>query len=132
MEFPRTPQLLVLHDADCGFCTRCAAYIPRISSGIEVSSIQAADLQALGIDPDRAVAEMPAVTAEGRVAWGHHAWAEILKCGPLPLRLAGHALDSRLLERPASAVYGWVAANRHRLTGGTQACAMPANPATKG
>lgn len=116
---------LVLHDADCGFCARCAAWIPRIGAKVVVSSLQAEDLAALGVDAERAVEEMPVVLPDGRVAWGHHGWAEILRSGPLPLRLAGRALGSRLMERPAATVYSWVAGNRHKMPGGSPACALP-------
>lgn len=116
---------LVLHDADCGFCTKCALLIPKLGARVTVSSIQREDLAALGVDADRARAEMPVVLPDGRIAWGHHAWAEILKACPQPLRLAGVLLDSRALERPASAAYAFIARHRDQLPGGTPACAMP-------
>ena len=74
---------LVLHDADCGFCAKCAAWIPRLGARVDVSSLQAEDLPALGVDAARAGEEMPVVMPDGRVAWGHRAWAEILLAGPL-------------------------------------------------
>ena len=116
---------LVLHDADCGFCTRAAGWIPRIGSKVDVSSLQAEDLVSLGVDAERSVREMPVVLPDGSVVWGHLAWAEILKAGPLPVRLAGLVLGSRLLSRPAAAVYGWVAGNRHKMPGGSAECALP-------
>lgn len=119
------PRTLVLHDADCGFCTRCAEALTRLPLAIDVSSLQAEDLTALGIDPVRARAEMPVVQPDGSIAWGHRAWAAILGAGPLPMRWAGRALASRLMDRPAAFVYRLVAQNRHRLPGGTVACAMP-------
>ena len=109
---------LVLHDADCGFCAKCAAWIPRLGARVDVSSLQAEDLPALGVDAARAGEEMPVVMPDGRVAWGHRAWAEIVLAGPVPLRVVGRILGSRTMERPASFVYRWVAGNRHRILDG--------------
>ncbi|HJE52026.1 MAG TPA: DUF393 domain-containing protein [Tessaracoccus flavescens] len=120
MELP-----LVLHDADCGFCARCARVIPRLRAKVVVSSLQAEDLDALGVDAERAASEMPVVMPDGSVAWGHQAWAEILKACPPPLRWAGVALGSRAMERPGAAVYRWVAGRRHELPGSDGTCAVP-------
>lgn len=121
-------QPIMLHDADCGFCSRCARIVPRLGCHVEVGSVQSSDLGALGVDPERAIREMAVVMPDGRTAWGHHAWAEILRAGPLPLRLVGRALDARVVERPAAVLYRWVADHRHQLPGGTAACAMPQSP----
>lgn len=122
-ELPLLP--VMLHDADCGFCSRCARLVPRLGCRIPVSSLQSEDLLALGVDPERAIVEMPVVLSTGRVAWGHQAWAEILLTGPLPLRVIGRVLGARVMRRPAAAVYRWVAENRHRMPGGSAACALP-------
>lgn len=122
---------LVLHDADCGFCAKCARWIPRIGARVDVSSLQAEDLTALGVDAERSVAEMPVVMPNGTVEWGHRAWAEILKAGAWPLRLAGWVLGSRLMERPASWVYAKVAGNRHKMPGSDGTCALPPRPANR-
>ncbi|MCT1459260.1 DUF393 domain-containing protein [Aestuariimicrobium sp. p3-SID1156] len=123
---PELPPLpVMLHDADCGFCSRCARLVPRLGCRIRVSSLQSEDLLALGVDPERAIVEMPVVLSTGRVAWGHQAWAEILLTGTLPLRVIGRVLGARVMRRPAAAVYRWVAGNRHRMPGGSAACALP-------
>ncbi|ANS78041.1 hypothetical protein SGUI_0645 [Serinicoccus hydrothermalis] len=116
---------LVLYDADCGFCTRAAGWIPRLGAQVEVSSLQSHDLESLGVDEDRAGLEMPVVLEDGTIAYGHHAWAQVLLRSPQPWRLLGAALDSRVMEVPGAAVYRLVAANRGRLPGGTAACALP-------
>lgn len=119
---------LLLFDADCGFCTRCAAMARRHLHGLDVVSIQSSDLDALGVDPDRAVAEMPLVRTGGAVVYGHLAWAEALRHGRWPLPWLGAALESRVLQPPAAAAYSWVARNRTRLPGGTASCALPDPP----
>ena len=114
----------MLNDADCGFCMRTARLVPRLGVDVDASTVQAADLDALGVDPDRAVVEMPYVHPDGRVDYGHRAFAAILRTGPLPARLAGRLMTSRPVDPVARRAYHWVAANRSRLPGGTAACAI--------
>lgn len=116
---------LMLYDADCGFCTRTARRVPWLGVDVEIAAIQHTDLAAYGVDPGRAVEEMPYVDPGGRVSYGHLAWAGVLMTGPWPARLAGRALRSRAVAPVAARVYRWVATNRHRLPGGTPSCALP-------
>ncbi|HEY0643756.1 MAG TPA: DCC1-like thiol-disulfide oxidoreductase family protein [Nocardioides sp.] len=115
---------LMLNDADCGFCMRTAALVPRLGVDIDASTIQDVDLPSLGVDPERAVVEMPYVHPDGRVDYGHRAFAAILRTGPLPWRLVGRAITTPPVDRVARRVYHWVAANRSRLPGGTPACSL--------
>lgn len=114
----------MLNDADCGFCMRTARLVPRLGVDVDSSTVQAADLEALGVDPVRAVVEMPYVHPDGRVDYGHRAFASILRTGPRPWRLVGRVIESRPVDPIAKRTYGWVAANRHRLPGGTAACQL--------
>ncbi len=114
----------MLFDADCGFCARTAGLVPRLRADVEIASIQETDLAAYGIDARRALVEMPFVGADGAVAYGHRAWAQVLRATPWPLRWLGAALGSPAAAPLASRVYGWVAANRARLPGGTPACEL--------
>lgn len=125
---PGPTRPLALYDADCGFCTRCAGILARRVPTIALASIQGSDLAALGVDAGRALVEMPLVRPDGSVAYGHEAWAEILRAAGGPLAWLGRALGSRALRRPAAALYGWVARNRRRLPGGSASCALPTQP----
>lgn len=116
---------LMLNDGDCGFCMRSAALVPRLGVDVDASTIQQVDLAALGVDPERAVVEMPYVHPDGRVDYGHRAWAAILATGSLPWRLVGRLMTTRPLDPVSRRVYHWVADNRSRLPGGTAACALP-------
>lgn len=118
---------LVLHDADCGFCTRCALLIPRLGADVDISSLQAEDLGSLGVDADRARTEMPVLLPGGDVAWGHHAWAAILRACPRPWRVLGVLMEAPVLDAVAARTYRFVAQHRERMPGGTPACAMPAS-----
>ena len=114
----------MLNDADCGFCMRTARLVPRLGVDVDSSTVQSADLAALGVDPARAVVEMPYVHPDGRVDYGHRAFASILRTGPLSWRVVGRLIESRPVDPVARSAYLWVAANRHRLPGGTAACEL--------
>jgi predicted DCC family thiol-disulfide oxidoreductase YuxK len=114
----------MLNDADCGFCMRTARLVPRLGVDIDSSTVQAADLAALGVDPVRATVEMPYVHPDGRVDYGHRAFAAILRTGPLPWRLVGRLMTAPGVDAVARRAYAWVAANRHRMPGGTAACEL--------
>ena len=120
----------MLNDGDCGFCMRTAALVPRLGVDIDSSTIQSVDLAALGVDADRAVVEMPYVHPDGRVDYGHRAFAAILRTGPLPWRLVGRAMTAPGIDQVARRTYHWIAANRSRLPGGTPSCAIDGSSTT--
>ena len=120
----------MLNDGDCGFCMRTAALVPRLGVDIDSTTIQAVDLAALGVDADRAVVEMPYVHPDGRVDYGHRAFAAILRTGPLPWRVVGRAMTAPGVDGVARRTYHWIAANRSRLPGGTPSCSIDGPPAT--
>ncbi len=115
----------VLYDADCGFCTKAAGFVPRLRLDVDVASLQSVDLGMLGVSPQRAVAEMPFIHSDGSVVYGHEAIAAALKTGPVPLQLIGRFITLPGIDRIAKPTYGWVAKHRHQLPGGTPACALP-------
>lgn len=114
----------VLYDDDCGFCRRSGRIVAWLRLPVDVVAIADADLDALGVDPVLALAQMPFVDERGRVVYGHHAWAQALQRGVWPLRALGRLLASRRVEPVARSVYGWIAANRYRLPGASAACAV--------
>lgn len=114
----------MLNDADCGFCMRTARLVPRLGVHVDSSSVQSADLSTLGVDPARAAVEMPYVHPDGRVDYGHRAFAAILRTGPLPWRIVGRAMTAPGVDRVAASAYRWAATHRHRLPGGTPSCEL--------
>ncbi|NTW41338.1 MAG: DUF393 domain-containing protein, partial [Cellulomonadaceae bacterium] len=102
------PVPVLLYDADCGFCERAVRWVPRLRLRTRVEAMQDVDLVDCGVDPGRAVRELPFVGAGGEVVYGHRAVAAALLTGSAPLRLLGRVLAAGLLERPMSAAYGWV------------------------
>jgi predicted DCC family thiol-disulfide oxidoreductase YuxK len=115
---------LMLNDGDCGFCMRTAALVPRLGVDVDAATLQSVDLSRWGVDEARALVEMPYVHPDGRVDYGHRAFAAILATGPLPWRVVSRLMTSRLVDPVAARAYHWVAANRSRLPGGTAACSI--------
>lgn len=114
----------MLYDADCGFCTRSSAKVHLLGVDVTRASIQETDLGAFGIAESRALVEMPYVHPDGRVEYGHLAWAAILATGPLPARGLGRLMRSGAVDPVAARVYRWVSEHRNRMPGGTPACSL--------
>ena len=87
---------------------------------------QFADLPALGLTAEECAAAVQWVAPDRRTAAGPDAIAKLLQDS----RWSGGCSAGRSPGRPVRAlawpVYRWVARNRHRMPGGTAACALPA------
>ncbi|MEV4138664.1 DCC1-like thiol-disulfide oxidoreductase family protein [Dactylosporangium sp. NPDC049742] len=126
-------------DGDCAFCSSCARFIERrVRPAAHVVAWQFADLDELGVTEDEAGAAVQWVTAGRAPTAGPVAIADMLRSVPGPAgrflwRPLGALLGLRLVSALAWPVYRWVARNRHRMPGGTAACALPPNhPARAG
>ena len=118
---------VLIYDGDCAFCTSSVRFIERrIPTTAEIVAWQFADLAALGTTAERAERELLWVRAPGQVVGGAEAVAALLVDSGGWWRVLGRAAQAPLLRWIARAVYRLVAANRHRLPGGTPACALPA------
>ena len=115
----------LLYDADCGFCTRVAHRLPALRLPIEIAPMQAADLQDLGVSPERSTREMPFVGADGTGTYGHAAFGAALRTGSLPCRAVGRLIVLGPMDGLFRRVYTWVARHRHELPGGTAGCELP-------
>ncbi|GAB3488067.1 hypothetical protein GCM10027440_34280 [Nocardiopsis coralliicola] len=80
---------------------------------------------------DRARHEVLLAHPDGRRLWGGiDAVAALLVSSPVAaVRPLGALLRTRPLRPAGAAAYRWVARNRHRMPGGTAACAVTAPPA---
>jgi predicted DCC family thiol-disulfide oxidoreductase YuxK len=118
---------VLVFDGDCAFCTTCVRFIERfVPTTAEVVPWQFADLAALGTTADRAQRELLWIHPSGNVDGGAAAVAALLVDAGGAWRLAGWLMRRPVLNRIADGMYRLVAANRHRLPGGTPACALPA------
>lgn len=122
----------LVYDGDCGFCSRCAEAAARLAPEAEVVPWQLADLAELGLSEERAAEAVQWVGADGTTRAGHEALAALLLASGRPGRLAGRVLLLPGVSWLAARAYGFLARNRHRLPGGTPACAPraggPAGP----
>src|SRR5690606_142624 len=140
-------------DGDCGFCTSSARFIERhVPVRAAFVPYQHADLDALGVTAERARHEVLWIDRAGRVGGGAGAggrlltWAggpwraarralrggpeavgRLLTCAGGPWRALGTVIRVAPVSWAAWAVYRLVAINRHRMPGGTAACALPAD-----
>ncbi|GGX98250.1 hypothetical protein GCM10010324_50790 [Streptomyces hiroshimensis] len=118
---------MLVYDGDCGFCTtsvRCAeTYVrPRC----DVVAWQFADLDALGVTQERAEHELLWIAPGGTVYGGAQAVAKLLLSARGGWAVAGAVLTLPPVRWAAHGLYRLIADNRHRLPGGTAACALPA------
>jgi len=115
-----------LYDGDCSFCSTCAQFIERrIVTRAEVTPWQFADLAALGVPQAEAEEAVIWVGDTGPHAAGPVAIARLLVDAGSFWRPLGRVLDLAPVRLLAWPVYRWVARNRHRMPGGTAACALP-------
>lgn len=117
------PRSLLLYDADCGACTRAAAFLTRRGLRVAVAPLQAHDLAALGVDDHLAEREIPFVGADGGVCYGAAAVAAALGTGGPGWRAVSRILRAAPVRPVAAGIYRVVARYRHLLPGGSTACA---------
>ena len=115
-----------LYDGDCSFCSSCVRFIERyIPTPATITPWQFADLDALGVSEEAASDAVQWVEPGRPVLAGPLAIARLLRTSPRRgWRPAGMVLALRPVTWLAWPVYRWVARNRHRLPGGTAACAI--------
>ncbi|MGV1046945.1 MAG: thiol-disulfide oxidoreductase DCC family protein [Solirubrobacterales bacterium] len=120
------PHPVLLYDGDCAFCTSCARLAERrIRPDADLVPWQFADLAALGVSEEQAADAVQWVEAGGAVRRGHEAVAAMLASSGPAWRLCGRALLAPGISWLAARAYRLIAANRHRLPGGTPACKRP-------
>jgi predicted DCC family thiol-disulfide oxidoreductase YuxK len=114
---------VLLYDGDCAFCTTCAGVLERIGADVEIVAWQLTDLDELGTTEERASEAVQWVEVDGTVRSGHEAIAAALSTAGGIWRIIGRMLLLPGISWMAAGVYRLVADNRHRLPGGTPACA---------
>lgn len=120
-----SPTLLIF-DGDCAFCTtwvnRLAAWLPIFPPS---SPWQWIDLDRYALTTDDVTSYAWLVTRRHQYA-GHLAFSALLRMQPIgALRFLGHLIATPPFSWVAAVGYAFIAANRHRLPGGTPACALP-------
>lgn len=125
MGLSRRQRPVLVYDGDCAFCTSCAHALERIGPEAEIIAWQLADLGELGITEEQAIDAVQWVSTDGTLRSGHEAIAAVLGTAGRIWRLAGHVIRLPGITWLSAKAYRLIADNRHRLPGGTPACALP-------
>lgn len=125
MSKPSSGPLLVF-DGDCAFCTTSVNALERILPAFPPKSPwQWLDLDELGLTVDDVTNYAWVVTPTHQYA-GHLALSALLRAQKgAGWRFLGHLIATPPISWIAALAYRAIAANRHRLPGGTPACALP-------
>lgn len=127
---------VLLFDGDCAFCSSSARWLQRwVKPDCVVLPYQHTDLAMWQVTEEHAQREVLLLTREDDVLllWGGaRAIAQALQSGVQPWPIVGWTMDLPGIRWGSSAVYKWVAANRHRLPGGTPACKLDGATAVGG
>jgi predicted DCC family thiol-disulfide oxidoreductase YuxK len=117
---------VLVFDGDCAFCTSCALFAQRVlPGGVRWTPWQFANLDELGLTRQDATESVQWVAVDGSIAAGPVAVARLLRSSGGAWSLMGRVLEFRPVLALAWPIYRWVARNRHRMPGGTPACAAP-------
>jgi predicted DCC family thiol-disulfide oxidoreductase YuxK len=115
----------LVYDGDCAFCTRCVRWLERrLPRQPRVIAWQVADLPALGLTPEECTDALQWVEGD-RHAAGADGIARLLVWTGGGWRLIGRLVLVPGVIRVARVAYRWIARNRHRMPGGSAACAVP-------
>lgn len=116
----------LIYDGDCGICTRLAGFAGRrLRPRAEVRASQELDLAAYGVTEAQCAEALQLVTEQGRVYSAQDAVARLLLVSRPLWRPAGLVLLLPGVNALAGVAYRWVARNRYRLPGASDACAVP-------
>jgi predicted DCC family thiol-disulfide oxidoreductase YuxK len=121
-----TVRPVLVFDGDCAFCTSCAHFAQRYLPAVVVwIPWQFADLERLGLTRSEVMESIHWVDVDGAVCAGPAAVAQLLQASSGVWRPLGRLLGLRPVLWAAWPIYRWIARNRHRMPGGTPACAVP-------
>jgi predicted DCC family thiol-disulfide oxidoreductase YuxK len=119
------PDATLVYDGDCGICTRSVeALRPLRLARPTVVAWQHVELAELGLTRAQCEREVQWV-ADGRAHGGAQAIARLMLASGGLWVVLGALLRVPPVSWVAAGIYRLVADNRHRLPGGTPACALP-------
>jgi predicted DCC family thiol-disulfide oxidoreductase YuxK len=120
------PPVLV-YDGDCGICTKLSRFARRFvmpRHGTVIASFDL-DLADYGLTAEQCLEALQFVDARGRTHAAQDAVARLLLAAAPWWKPFGALLLLPGVHALAGAAYRWVARNRYRLPGATDACALP-------
>jgi len=109
---------MLIYDGDCGICTESAKWArAHLPAETEIVPWQAVDdLAALGLTVPDVETAAYWVDDDGTLHRGEAAASAVLRRAGGGWRIAGLALDTPFVRPLTRLAYGWIAANRHRLS----------------
>lgn len=122
-------QPVLIYDGDCGFCTRTANLVKRLNvhNRFDVLPSQTPGLLAQsGLIEQQAMEAAWYVAADGRLHRGAAAMNAALNALGGLYRVASWVYQVPGLRQLEDVAYAWVARNRYRMPGSTDACQIPA------
>ncbi len=121
------PRPVLVFDGDCAFCSSSARLVAgrlrRSPADFAVEPWQRLDLPALDLTPEQCEESVRWVGADGRHEHAEGAIARALLAARWWVRPVGAVILVPGVRQLAGLAYRWVSRNRHRLPGGTPACA---------
>jgi predicted DCC family thiol-disulfide oxidoreductase YuxK len=123
----------LVFDGDCAFCTSSVHWAQRwCRPAVRFVPWQEIDLEANGLTYDQVTSAVrwlaPRAPRSGAAPHGAAAVGRLLLRSRWPWRPIGALLLVPPFSWIAAGIYRLIAANRHRLPGGTPACAVPRQP----
>ena len=116
----------LLFDGDCAFCSSSIRWAQRhIKRLPRLVPYQFAELETLGLTVQQCQLAVQWVDADRHVSSAHDAVSQLLRYAGKGWSVIGQAMRLPGIHWLSGVVYRWVARNRHRLPGGTAACALP-------
>ena len=116
---------VLIFDGDCAFCSSSARLLRKMTKNkIAIEPYQKLDLEALNLSAELTSKAVYFVSGGTRFV-AAAAIAQALIESKTPWALAGWFLKLPVIRNIAKPIYYLVAANRHRLPGGTPECRLP-------
>jgi len=116
---------VLIFDGDCAFCSSSARLLRKITKNkIVIEPYQKLDLESLDLTTELTSKAVYFVSSGKRFV-AAAAIAQALVESKTPWAIAGWFLKLPVIRNIAKPIYYLVAANRHRLPGGTPECQMP-------
>jgi predicted DCC family thiol-disulfide oxidoreductase YuxK len=124
---PSAPRPVLAYDGDCGFCQTSVDRVRALAGpGIEAVPWQFLPAEVTTAHLERLDREVLLLRGGTVLAGGADALARYVATSPSSAyRVLGAVVRLPGVRSCARVVYRWVSRNRHRLPGGTPACAVP-------
>ena len=115
--------VLLIFDGDCGFCTTSAGWIEhRLPDDVRVAPWQILELAEYGLTEADVTTAAYWVDSDGITHRGHLGIGRSLIAAGGVWAVPGHLIVRPPVSWIAKPVYAWVAKNRHRMPGASEAC----------